>query len=189
MSSPIDGDNNSSGGGMTARLLSGGWSYYSMFSNDTNQTDFDSQLVAPEDVPIDSVLTSIYLNSVICVILLGLYEILRRLLPTVYSSKERLDRTGTKRRAHHPHAEQTPAKGYSTYEHEDHDGSHIDHEDDLLQESLESLPNDRPLDWIGAVFHVPWSKVRRIAGLDGYFFLYVSFRLRRGTETNLLTRS
>ncbi|GKY92356.1 hypothetical protein MPSEU_000206500 [Mayamaea pseudoterrestris] len=172
---------------MAARFLKSDWSYYSLFGNNsTNTTDWDSQLVAPQDVPVDSVLTSIYLNSIICVVVLGLYEILRRLLPTVYSSKERLDRTGTQRREHHPHSQQTPAKGYSTY----HDTSHNQHNNnhhhasdndnnDLLQESLTSLPNDRPLDWVFPVFAIPWSKVRRIAGLDGYFFLrYIRMNVR-----------
>ena len=163
---------------MTARFLAD-WTYYDAFfgSNGTNQTaDFDSQLVAPQDVPVDSVLTSIYLNSIICVVVIGLYEILRRLLPTVYSSKERLDRTGTQRREDHPHSTQTPAKGYSTFH--DSNKKATDLEDDLL-DSLASLPNDRPLDWVGPVFAIPWPKVRKIAGLDGYFFLrYIRMNVR-----------
>jgi hypothetical protein len=154
------------------RLL---WSYGSLFNNSTNQTDFDEQLVAPEDVPIDSVLTSIYLNGIICVVLLGLYEVLRRILPTVYSSKERLDRRGTQRLCHHPdEAEHTPEKGYNLYAESTSAST-----PETLPEVLAELPNGRPLDWIGIVLSVPWSQVREIAGLDGYFFLrYIRMNIR-----------
>ncbi|KAL3894234.1 MAG: hypothetical protein SGARI_007807, partial [Bacillariaceae sp.] len=52
-----------------------------------NNDDFTSNYVAPEDVSVDAVLTSIYLNSIAFVLLMCTYECLRRLLPSVYSSQ------------------------------------------------------------------------------------------------------
>jgi Late exocytosis, associated with Golgi transport/Cytosolic domain of 10TM putative phosphate transporter len=52
-----------------------------------NNDDFTSNYVAPEDVSVDAVLTSIYLNSIAFVFLMCMYECLRRVLPSVYSSE------------------------------------------------------------------------------------------------------
>lgn len=156
--------------------------YFDFWSNitgvDSNITDFDSQLRPPDDVSVDTVLSSLMFNAVVFLLLMGFYEALRRLLPTVYSSRKRMDRThlfpegtasaevlGADTAGYlPPHANGRTAAGASTAA--TTTNGQVD-----LTETLSSLPDDRPLDWIGPVFGVPWSKVRRIAGLDGYFFL------------------
>jgi len=55
-----------------------------------NATDFDSNLKPVQDVSVDSVITSFYFNSIVFVLLMIIYECLRRLLPHVYSSRKRL---------------------------------------------------------------------------------------------------
>ena len=134
------------------------WNY--TYYNDNNSTyeDFESNLKAPEDVSVDAVLTSVYFNAVVFVFLMASYECLRRLLPTVYSSRSKLDHVRP--------------DGYDAFE---------DNKDGIIRETseLSSLPDARPLDWIGPVFGIPWSKVRKTAGLDGYFFLrYIRMNVR-----------
>jgi len=47
----------------------------------------EGQLVPIEDINPDNVLATFVFNAIVCVILLGLYEILRRLIPSVYSQR------------------------------------------------------------------------------------------------------
>jgi Late exocytosis, associated with Golgi transport/Cytosolic domain of 10TM putative phosphate transporter len=152
-----------------ARLLDYDGSTFSIWNYsyviDSNVTDFDSNLVAAKDVSVDAVVTSLYFNSVIFILLMAFYECLRRLLPAVYSSRKKLD---------HVHMVMEEMQNRP------HD--HLDFHDMpwfRLQSDLSSLPDDKPLDWIGPVFGIPWSQVRKSAGLDGYFFLrYIRMCLR-----------
>jgi hypothetical protein len=145
------------------------------FSNSNNSTDFDSNLERPQDVSVDSVLTSLYFNSIVFVMLMASYEILRRVFPAVYSSRKRISHARPD--TQNGHLPEAPLHEDATVP--DPNGTDypkIHHE---RHASLTSLPDDRPLDWIGPVFGVPWSKVRRIAGLDGYFFLrYIRMNVR-----------
>jgi Late exocytosis, associated with Golgi transport/Cytosolic domain of 10TM putative phosphate transporter len=74
------------------------YSYYDPFSIFGNISaalrDASDQLdlKAPEDTTVDTVLTSVVLNSIVCVLLMGAYETLRRVLPAVYSNQKRMDR-------------------------------------------------------------------------------------------------
>jgi hypothetical protein len=144
--------------------------------NGTNDTmDFDAQLTPPEDVSVDAVVSSLYFNTIIFICLMCSYEILRRLLPAVYSSRQRTLNTRGQRQIT-PHVSQDDSNM---------DGSHHQQNeffpDDLSEteylemphsdSSLGQLPDQKPLDWIGPVFGIPWNKVREKAGLDGYFFL------------------
>ena len=143
------------------RSLSYVYSYYDAFALFNNITDafwnasqqhqFD--LAKTEDVNVDTVLTSLVLNTVVFVLLMAFYECMRRILPAVYSSQKRLDRI-----------------------HLDAGTATSEQHDDIYPPSLEALPSDlrhsiltplpeaRPLDWVLPVFGVPWKKVRRIAG-------------------------
>lgn len=47
----------------------------------------EGQLVPIEDINPDNVLATLMFNAIVCVILLGLYEVLRRLIPSVYSQR------------------------------------------------------------------------------------------------------
>jgi len=148
--------------------------------------DFDAQLEPAEDVPVSAGLSSLLFNSIVFLILMASYECLRRLLPTVYSSRKRLDRIhladatpeSTHPSQHHPMTGETPYQAFPDY----HGQLHEQEQDDDLRErpsGLQPLPDDRPLDWVFPVFGVPWKKVRQIAGLDGYFFLrYIRMNVR-----------
>ncbi|CAB9506338.1 CSC1-like protein ERD4 [Seminavis robusta] len=136
------------------------------WGNSTGSNDFESNLTPPEDVSVDAVVSSLYFNTIVFICLMGSYELLRRLLPAVYSSRQRqLNTRGW--RSGLSSRDDDEAGGYLP-EGEPDDGSCAD----LNQtSSLSSLPDQRPLDWIGPVFGIPWEKVRQKAGLDGYFFL------------------
>lgn len=156
-----------------ARLL--GMTFSSFWGNasDGNSTDFDSNLQPAQDVSVDAVVASLYFNSIIFVLLMVSYECLRRLFPAVYSSRKRLGHT----RPDHTFVPPTPSSV--------HAGGSTDSLTGLDQaiqrdESMYTLPDDQPLDWVKPVFFgVPWHKVRKTAGLDGYFFLrYIRMNVR-----------
>jgi hypothetical protein len=156
------------------RILRFSFTYF--WGNETddgsNSTDFDSNLQPPEDVSVDAVVTSLYFNSFIFIILMASYECLRRLFPAVYSSRKRLDHTGTRNgNSAHSTNQQHQTLGEEEVEAVTPGG---------MDESMDTLPDDRPLDWIQPVFFgVPWPTVRKTAGLDGYFFLrYIRMNVR-----------
>jgi hypothetical protein len=145
-----------------------GLSYFSFFGNySTNMTDFDSQLVKAQDVTVDAVLTSFYFNTIVFVLLMASYEVLRRLLPTVYSARKKLDRT------------QPDRPGQSQSDDRLDAASGDEDDQDTVDSAWTTLPDTQPFDWVGPVFGVPWSRVRQTAGLDGYFFLrYIRMNVR-----------
>ena len=55
--------------------------------NDTSATQDGNSLQPVEDVNPDNVLAALIFNSIVCVMLLGLYEVLRRWIPSVYSQR------------------------------------------------------------------------------------------------------
>lgn len=150
-----------------------------------NGTDFDANLVRPQDVSVDAVVTSLYFNAVVFILLMAFYEFLRRFFPAVYSSRKRLTHilaeqdsfassSGEKNVESSHDAEQysyLPPRLFSKT-------NGMDSSRDVSS-SLASLPDDLPLDWVAPVFGVPWQKVRKTAGLDGYFFLrYIRMNIR-----------
>lgn len=139
--------------------------YQYTFPWNNKSSAFESNLIAPQDVSVDAVVSSLYFNSIVFVFLMGSYELLRRLLPAVYSSRQR--QLNTRIRTTLSPDIEPDAAGYLP-EGESHD---TDYEELNQAPSLTSLPDQRPLDWIGPVFGIPWQKVREKAGLDGYFFL------------------
>lgn len=58
-----------------------------LLRNTTADKMGEGQLVPVEDINPDNVLATLMFNAIVCVILLGLYEILRRLIPSVYSQR------------------------------------------------------------------------------------------------------
>lgn len=127
-------------------------------TNDDELYNFTSKLQPASDVSVDAVMTSLYLNIIVFCILMGSYEILRRYLPSVYAARR--ERVRVKR------------------------GSiAVDSEGNTrVSDFIEDLPENSvgvPLTWIGPVFGVPWIMVKKVAGLDGYFFLrYIRMCLR-----------
>jgi Late exocytosis, associated with Golgi transport len=140
--------------------------YFPSWGNSSYSNNFDSNLTRPEDVSVDAVVSSLYFNTIVFICLMGSYELLRRLLPAVYSSRQRQLNTRGWRSSLSSQEGEEGGQGYV---------QESDSNDDYLDlghaSSLNSLPDQRPLDWIGPVFGIPWEKVRQKAGLDGYFFL------------------
>jgi len=121
------------------------WDNYSNFWNNTfdEANEFTSQLKPASDVSVAAVMTSLYFNGIIFVVMLGSYEILRRFVPSVYASRK--------------------LKNYGPSSPTRQEPSGVAH--------LPLHNSYIPLDWVGPVFGVSWSTVRRAAGLDAYFFL------------------
>lgn len=63
-----------------------GW-FDNLLRNTTADQMGEGQLVPIEDINPDNVLATLMFNAIVCVILLSLYEILRRLIPSVYSQR------------------------------------------------------------------------------------------------------
>jgi hypothetical protein len=119
----------------------GPWSNYTYFWNNTfDQADeFTSQLKPASDISVHAVMSSLYFNAIVFVFLLASYEVLRRLIPSVYAARKLYAQPNLQRES----------SGVSHLPH----GSYV------------------PLDWVGPVFGVSWTTVRKTAGLDAYFFL------------------
>jgi hypothetical protein len=154
----------------------------SFFSNYTDKSgdtdDFTSNLTPAVDVSVYTVITSLYLNSLAFVVLMTSYEILRRLFPAVYSSQiKRQFKAGLENNVKHPEGypavPPTPTNDNDMpvlpFERHRRNGRASTRESSI---SVASLPDVMsPFYWVPSVFDVPWSQVRRVAGLDGYFFL------------------
>ena len=157
----------------------------------SNNDDFTSNYVAPEDVSVDAVLTSIYLNSIAFVLLMCTYECLRRLLPSVYSSQIKRQyknygsafkstTTSEKDSSERLHLGEE-AEGHSSSASESGvDGRHPPPDHDASLADLRSYSHSfmlPDLDYAtrypsyAGVFSVTWDTVRKYSGLDGYFFL------------------
>ena len=174
-------------------------SNYTGFDDDTTGDDFANKLVAASDVSVDAVLTSIYLNAIVFCVLMATYECLRRLLPAVYSSEMKrqfkdqdyLDETESDTTVGTGEPPQSPSRGaaaaaaaaaadgagrpktndpFGDFERMQREASH----------SRSSLPDVlSSFNWVASVNSVSWTKVRKIAGLDGYFFLrYIRMNVR-----------
>ena len=174
------------------------YGYDLFWGNATDDSgDFDSNLQPAEDVSVDAVVTSLYYNAIVFAVLMAFYECLRRLLPAVYSSKKRLQfvRPGNfddddpfldeenvhDRRSRflndaasslgdQPYLHRVPETSNDDYTSEEFEAMY--RKDNTGSDaSMATLPDNRLFDWIGPVFGVSWHKVRKQAGLDGYFFL------------------
>jgi hypothetical protein len=148
--------------------------------------DFAANLTPASDVSVGTVVLSLYLNAFAFVFLMASYEVLRRLLPAVYSSKiKKQFKTGMATFDASDGSDdasdgQTPVRdprdGYA----DDHSHAHGRTASVTSVDSIDgSLPDVISFNWVFSVFNVPWSTVRRSAGLDGYFFLrFIRMNLR-----------
>ena len=136
--------------------------------------DFTSNFNAAQDVSVDTVVTSLYLNALAFVVLMAIYEVLRRSFPAVYSSQmKRQYKAGL-------------------IELDDDDSNATDEKirrvpsfaatfrrTNSLSALDKSLPDVISFNWVQSVFNVSWTTVRKYSGLDGYFFLrYIRMNLR-----------
>ena len=163
-------------------------------SSTIHNDDFTSNYVAPEDVSVDAVLTSIYLNSIAFVLLMCTYECLRRLLPSVYSSQIKRQyknygaafQSSTKpddkdssealnladgMGAVGGHSSSGSESGVDGRPPPDHDASLADLRSYSHSFMLPDLDYATRYPSYAGVFSVTWDTVRKYSGLDGYFFL------------------
>lgn len=157
---------------------SGNYGNYKFWTNSTDDMvagdDFASNLQAATDVSVDAVITSIYFNALAFVVLMASYEVLRRLLPAVYSSrKKRQYKEGT-------YDQQEEASTASTEFLSEASPRPSLYERTTSLGSLDkALPNVFYMNWVSSVMGVSWETVRKYSGLDGYFFLrFIRMNLR-----------
>ena len=152
---------------------------------------------------VETVLTSIYLNSILFVMLMALYEWLRRTLPAVYSSEMKHQFKNNYGGQKGGDDQTVVSSLYMNYTNGDNNGTLDDSDDDtsyLRPESPPrgsteskdsafekfvkiprggSLPDLFSFNWVRNVMEVPWDSVRKYSGLDSYFFLrYIRMNLR-----------
>mmetsp|Transcript_28604 Transcript_28604/g.77462 ORF Transcript_28604/g.77462 Transcript_28604/m.77462 type:complete len:1097 (+) Transcript_28604:157-3447(+) len=169
------------------------------------EDDFTSNYEAVTDITVDTVLTSIYLNGILFVVLMLMYEWLRRILPSVYSSemKRQFKMAGGWKMYEESKSPSQEESLESKLRNDDmenvlDDDSYLEptssrrgssglSRDSAFDESFmeipktgsHSLPEVISLNWVSNVLDVPWDTVRKYAGLDGYFFLrYIRMNLR-----------
>jgi hypothetical protein len=136
--------------------------------------DFTANFNAAQDVSVDTVVTSLYLNAFAFVVLMASYEFLRRTFPAVYSS-----RIKRRYKAGLPDGDSDS---------ESSDGKVISQMPSFsaafgrtpsLASLDKSLPDVISFNWVSSVFNVSWTTVRKFSGMDGYFFLrYIRMNLR-----------
>ena len=125
--------------------------------------DFTSNFNAAQDVSVDTVVTSLYLNAFAFVVLMATYEVVRRSMPAVYSSHiKRLYKAGM------PDNDDDESVG-SVKAAPSFSGP-VQRTPSLV-ELDKSLPDIFSFNWVASVFNVSWTTVRKYSGLDGYFFL------------------
>jgi len=137
--------------------------------NETQYDDFTSHLNPASDVDFEGVMASAVFNSLVFVVLMVSYEILRRLVPSVYASKTRQAAfRGERRRS-------SSALSLMSMD-EEEDPSNIN---ESHSRKPASIGFSLPLDWVLPVYKVPWNKVLKDGGLDAYMFLrYIRLCLR-----------
>ena len=150
----------------------------------------------------ETVLTSIYLNGILFVVIMLMYEWLRRLLPSVYSSKMKRQFKMTGGWKEEKESKSTKTQDSQYFDHQTGDSfmtqredpylqsvsprpDSSDSEDSAFEKSFVALPKSGSLpdvisfNWVANVLDVPWDSVRKYSGLDSYFFLrYIRMNLR-----------
>jgi hypothetical protein len=143
-----------------------------LFSNSTQNLELNPA----QDVNPDNVLASLVFNSLVCVILLVVYELLRKFIPSVYAqaiaSPDKVvylsmasDNSSNKMSDGIVAVENDNVPGSVTGVHDGCDASCDD-----IRSNVASIPFPI-LEWCIPVHKTPWSTFRQLAGLDAYFFL------------------
>ena len=147
-----------------------------LFSNSTQNLELNPA----QDVNPDNVLASLVFNSLVCVILLVVYELLRKFIPSVYAqaiaSPDKVVYLSTasdnssKKMSDGIVADETDnVPGSVTGVHDGCDASRDDIQHTVCS-NVASIPFPI-LEWCIPVHKTPWSTFRQLAGLDAYFFL------------------
>mmetsp|Transcript_12989 Transcript_12989/g.30705 ORF Transcript_12989/g.30705 Transcript_12989/m.30705 type:complete len:949 (+) Transcript_12989:219-3065(+) len=126
-----------------------------MFGVSSNPYDYDpfsGTAGGANDVNTSSFLTALELNAVVFLVLIGSYEVFRRLFPNVYSPKS--SGTRTRRRS-------DDSSG----------GDRLRAGGDCGAAPAVNMTTRLPLGWVSSVVRTSWSTVRSAGGLDSYMFL------------------
>mmetsp|Transcript_29380 Transcript_29380/g.66372 ORF Transcript_29380/g.66372 Transcript_29380/m.66372 type:complete len:1055 (-) Transcript_29380:9-3173(-) len=129
-----------------------------LLSNSTSTEDASLSLSPVQDATPESILAALALNTIACILLLSLYEILRRLIPSVYSQRLVNEKRALTR---HPNLRVAMAGNNDAKE----------EADEGMTCSMPSCRADSFLEWVLPVYQTPWSTIRELAGLDAYFYL------------------
>ena len=154
----------------------------SLLSN-TDSSNNEVQLTPVEDVNPDNVLATLIFNTIVCIILMGLYELLRRWIPSVYSqrlmhekqshnNKSSINNTQNTNNLQVDKPEETNA---SCNQGEKKECSEINVYQDMA--TTTGI-------W-AKTYSTSWSTFREIAGLDAYFYLrYIRMCLKITTVSS-----
>lgn len=159
-----------------------------VYSNVNDDLPFSSNYEKSEDISVNSVLTAFYMNSILFVAIMLMYEWLRRLLPSVYSAdmKRQFKMVG-KQSINIETSNKIPfeasdkeSSGSVDYPILHSSTSSVDSKESGMDiQKNDSLPEVFSFRWAANVFDVSWETVRRYSSLDGYFFLrYIRMNLR-----------
>ena len=124
-----------------------------MFGVSSNPYDYDpfsGTAGGANDVNTSSFLTALELNAVVFLLLIGAYEVFRRLFPNVYSPKS----SGTRTRRRGDNVSTSSRTG-----------------GDCGAAPAVNMTTRVPLGWVSSVARTSWSTVRSAGGLDSYMFL------------------
>lgn len=140
--------------------------------------DFTANFNKAEDVSVDTVVTSLYLNAIAFFVLMGIYEFLRRSFPAVYSSQiKRQFKAGATESDDLDGDDSDPREFMKRMQQVSSSGGYGRSPSVAALET--TLPDVISFNWVLSVFNVSWATVRKYSGLDGYFFLrYIRMNLR-----------
>eukprot|EP00956_Cyclotella_meneghiniana_P015324 scaffold23368_cov71-Cyclotella_meneghiniana.AAC.7 len=168
-----------------------GW-FDNLLQNSTAANE--GQLTPAQDVNPDNVLATLLLNMVVCVFLLGLYEVLRRYIPSVYSQRlvyggrglgsnvnmsvgsVEVSRLGYSAVTLNKDSSAATAAGQQQQQQqerlEDQKTLNSSASVNSVKASCTTCTKALPiLEWATPIHSTPWSTIRQLAGLDAYFFL------------------
>lgn len=141
-------------------------------TEDDTGDDFTANFNAAQDVTVDTVITSLYLNALAFVVLMASYELLRRSFPAVYSS-----RIKRRYKAGLPEGDSDTESDVKISQMPSFSAAFG--RTPSLTSLDKSLPDVISFNWVFSVFNVSWTTVRKYSGMDGYFFLrYIRMNLR-----------
>ena len=147
----------------------------------SNSTSTEYASLSPvQDATPESILAALVLNTIACILLLSLYEILRRLIPSVYSQRlVNEKRNGESYLTVESALASVPGMKASGQTLRSHKLKAVmaskndvkEETDEGMTCSMTSCRTDSFLEWVVPIYQTPWSTIRELAGLDAYFYL------------------
>lgn len=140
-----------------------------------NSTSTDYASLSPvQDATPESIFAALALNTIACIMLLSLYEVLRRLIPSVYSQRlVNEQRNGESYQTVESALASVSGMKASgqTLRNYNLNAAMAGKKDDKEECSMSSCRADSLFEWVLPIYQTPWSTIRELAGLDCYFYL------------------